>query len=181
MYYGMIKDKDVANGRGVRVTLFVSGCRNHCKGCFQPETWNFNYGEEFTEETENQILEMLKPMFIDGLTLLGGDPFEPENQKALLPFLRKVKEQYPKKDIWAFTGYLYDNLLKGDVHPCCEETEEMLSLIDVLVDGPFMEEKKNLALRFRGSENQRLIDLRATRKTGELTLIPDRVRGSIYD
>lgn len=181
MYYGMIKDKDVANGRGVRVTLFVSGCRNHCKGCFQPATWNFNYGEEFTEETENQILEMLKPMFIDGLTLLGGDPFEPENQKALLPFLRKVKEQYPKKDIWAFTGYLYDNLLAGGVHPCCEETEEMLSLIDVLVDGPFMEEKKNLALRFRGSENQRLIDLRATRKTGELTLIPDRVRGSIYD
>lgn len=181
MFYGAIKDKDVANGRGVRVTLFVSGCRNHCKGCFQPETWNFIYGQEFTEETKEQIFHMLKPIYIDGLTLLGGDPFEPENQKVLLPFLREVKEKYPKKDIWAFTGYIYDNLLKKEGHPCCEETEEMLSLIDVLVDGPFMEEKKNLALRFRGSENQRLIDLNATRKTGTIALIPDRVRGSIYD
>lgn len=181
MYYGMIKDKDVANGAGVRVTLFVSGCRNHCKGCFQPETWNFTYGKEFTEETEQEILELLKPIYIDGLTLLGGDPFEPENQVCLLPFLRKVRELYPKKNIWAFTGYLYDQLLSGEGHPCCEETEEMLSMIDVLVDGPFVEEKKNLALKFRGSENQRLINLKETRKTGELVLIPDRVRGSIYD
>ncbi len=181
MYYGMIKNKDVANGSGVRVTLFVSGCRNHCKGCFQPETWEFSYGEEFTEATEQQLLELLKPMYIDGLTLLGGDPFEPENQVCLLPFLRKVKELYPKKNIWAFTGYLYDTLVSGEGHPCCEATGEMLSLIDVLVDGPFMEEKKNLALRFRGSENQRLIDLNATRETGSPVLIPDRKRGSIYD
>ena len=181
MYYGMIKDKDVANGKGVRVTLFVSGCRNHCEGCFQPETWNFSFGQEFTEETEEEILKMLKPMYIDGLTHLGGDPFEPENQACLLPFLKKVKEVYPKKDIWAFTGYLYDQLIAGESHPRCEHTEEMLSLIDVLVDGPFILEKKNLALRFRGSENQRLIDLNATRKTGGLVLIPDRKRGSIYD
>ncbi len=181
MYYGMIKDKDIANGSGVRITLFVSGCRNHCRGCFQPETWDFSYGEPFTEETEEQILEMLKPDYIDGLTLLGGDPFEPENQESLLPFIRKVKEQYPNKSIWAFTGYLYENLISGEGHPCCRETGEMLSLIDVLVDGPFMEEKKNLALRFRGSENQRLIDLKGTRDTGRLTLIPDRKRGTIYD
>ncbi len=181
MYYGAIKDKDVANGSGVRVTLFVSGCRNGCKGCFQPETWSFTYGQEFTEETEEQLLEMLKPGYIDGLTLLGGDPFEPENQKCLLPFIKKVRAEYPKKNIWAFTGYLYEDLLSGTGHPCCQETEEMLSLIDVLVDGPFVEEKKNLALRFRGSENQRLIDLAATREQGEIVLIPDRKRGTIYD
>ncbi len=181
MYYGMIKDKDIANGSGVRTTLFVSGCRNHCKGCFQPETWDFSYGKEFTEETEQQIFEMLKPSYIDGLTLLGGDPFEPENQAALLPFIRRVKKMYPEKNIWAFTGYLYENLLSGEGHPCCPETQELLSLIDVLVDGPFVEEKKNLALRFRGSENQRLIDLNKTRKTGEPVLIQDRKRGSIYD
>lgn len=181
MYYGMIKDKDVANGIGVRVTLFVSGCRNHCEGCFQPETWNFEYGEPFTTETEEKLLEMLKPMYIDGLTLLGGDPFEPENQAVLLPFLKRVKEKYPQKNIWAFTGYLYDNLIAGEGHPCCESTGEMLSLLDVLVDGPFVLKQKNLALRFRGSENQRLIDLNASRKQGELVLIPDRKRGSIYD
>lgn len=181
MYYGMIKDKDVANGSGVRVTLFVSGCRNHCEGCFQPETWNFEYGEAFTAETEEKLLEMLKPMYIDGLTLLGGDPFEPENQLVLLPFLRRVKETYPKKNIWAFTGYLYENLIAGEQHPCCDSTREMLSLIDVLVDGPFVLKLKNLALRFRGSENQRLIDLNASRKQGELVLIPDRKRGTIYD
>lgn len=181
MHYGMIKNKDVANGAGVRVVLFVSGCRNHCKGCFQPETWNFDYGQEFTKETEEEILEMLKPVFIDGLTLLGGDPFEPENQVCLLPFVKKVKAAFPKKNIWAYTGYHYETLLEGKEHPCCEATTEMLSLIDVLVDGPFVEEKKNLALRFRGSENQRLIDLNATREKGELVLIPDRKRGSIYD
>lgn len=181
MHYGMIKDKDVANGAGVRVTLFVSGCRNHCRGCFQPETWDFSYGQAFTGDTEEQLLAMLEPFYIEGLTLLGGDPFEPENQSCLLPFLKRVKEQYPKKNIWAFTGYLYEDLMEGKGHPCCEETQEMLSLLDVLVDGPFVEAQKNLALRFRGSENQRLIDLQETRKTGSLVLIPDRKRGSIYD
>ncbi|MDO4491573.1 MAG: anaerobic ribonucleoside-triphosphate reductase activating protein [Lachnospiraceae bacterium] len=181
MYYGMIKNKDVANGKGVRVTLFVSGCRNHCKGCFQPETWDFEYGQPFTQETEEEILSMLSPGYIDGLTLLGGDPFEPENQRVLLPFIKKVKEHFPEKNIWAFTGYLYETLLGGEAHPCSEETEEMLALMDVLVDGPFVEEQRNLALRFRGSENQRLIDLNATRKTGEIQLIPDRKRDTIYD
>ncbi|MDO4617851.1 MAG: anaerobic ribonucleoside-triphosphate reductase activating protein [Lachnospiraceae bacterium] len=180
MYYGMIKNKDVANGAGVRITLFVSGCRNHCRGCFQPETWDFSYGEKFTEETERQILDLLEPSYIDGLTLLGGDPFEPENQRDLLPLIKRIKKRFPEKNIWAFTGYLYEDLIAGAKHPCCEMTQEILSLIDVLVDGPFIEEQKNLALRFRGSENQRLIDLNATRNTGTITLIPDRKRGSIY-
>ena len=173
MYYGNIKNFDIANGVGVRVTLFVSGCTNHCPGCFQPETWNFTYGEPFTEETENTLLEMLAPDYINGLTLLGGDPFEPENQRSLLPFLRRVRETYPKKTIWAFSGFLYEDMLTPGCHAHCEVTEEMLSLIDVLVDGPFVEEKKDISLRFRGSSNQRLIDLNLTRSTGSLTMWND--------
>jgi len=173
MYYGNIKNFDIANGIGVRVTLFVSGCTNHCPGCFQPETWSFTYGEPFTEETENKLLEMLSPDYINGLTLLGGDPFEPENQRALVPVLRRVREAYPKKTIWAFSGFLYEDMLTSGCHAHCEVTEEMLSLIDVLVDGPFVEEKKDIALRFRGSSNQRLIDLDLTRRTGTLTMWND--------
>lgn len=160
MYYGEIKNCDIANGIGVRVTLFVSGCRNHCPGCFQPETWDFAYGKPFTEETEAYILELLKPEYINGLTLLGGDPFEPENQKALLPFLKKIKETYPIKDIWAYSGYTWEQLISGNHHANVNETPELLSLIDVLVDGPFIQEKKNIRLRFRGSENQRIINVK---------------------
>ncbi len=177
MYYGNIKNCDIADGEGVRVTLFVSGCTNRCPGCFQPQTWDFQYGQPFTKETEDTILELLAPDYINGLTLLGGEPFEPDNQRALLPFVKRVRERYPHKTIWAFSGFTLDTLLKPGSHPNCEVTRELLSLLDVLVDGPFVQEKKNLALRVRGSENQRLIDLNATRAAGELVLLPDRVRG----
>ncbi|MGM9662084.1 MAG: anaerobic ribonucleoside-triphosphate reductase activating protein [Oscillospiraceae bacterium] len=170
MYYGEIKNCDIANGVGVRVTLFVSGCRNRCPGCFQPETWAFDYGRPFTEETEKELLRLLSPSYIGGLTLLGGDPFEPENQRALLPFIRRVREAYPHKTVWAFTGYTWEALHTPGVHPWTEVTEELLSLMDVLVDGPFIEAQKNISLRFRGSENQRLIDVPATRRAGKVCL-----------
>ena len=170
MHYGQIKNCDIANGEGVRVTLFVSGCTNRCEGCFQPETWDFNYGKPFTKETEDEILAMLKPDYINGLTLLGGEPFEPQNQRVLLPFIKRVREAYPQKNIWAFTGFTLDKLQTRSPHPRCEVTDEMLSLIDVLVDGKFILAQKNIRLRFRGSENQRLIDLPASLKSGEVVL-----------
>ena len=161
MYYGNIKKTDIADGDGVRVSLFVSGCRNFCKGCFQPETWDFKYGTEFTQETENQILEFLRPSYISGLTVLGGEPFEEENQRILAPFLRKVKETYPSKTIWCYTGYVLEkDLLPEDGRKHCEATGEMLKYIDILVDGPFIEEQKNISLKFRGSENQRILKLK---------------------
>ena len=166
MNYGNIKKYDIADGIGVRVSLFVSGCRHHCKGCFQPETWNFAYGSLFTGETEEEILEALSPSYIEGLTLLGGEPMEPENLEVLLPFLRRVKEKFPDKTIWCYSGYTLEQL-QGRAD---EGTDGMLSLIDVLVDGEFVEEKKNLRLKFRGSENQRLIDLPETLKTGSVVL-----------
>ena len=174
MYYGEIKNCDIANGEGVRVTLFVSGCTNRCEHCFQPQTWAFDYGKPFTEETEDSVLEMLKPAHINGLTLLGGEPFEPENQRRLVQLLRRVRRELPEKNIWSFTGFTYETLLTEGSHPRCEVTDEMLSLLDVLVDGRFVEELKDITLRFRGSSNQRLIDLRATRRTGQLQLLPDR-------
>lgn len=158
--YGEIKKCDIANGEGVRVALFVSGCRHHCKGCFNSMTWDFNYGKKFTEETEEEILEALKPNYIDGLSLLGGEPFEPENQEVLVKLLRKVKERYPEKNIWCYSGYLFDEELKKESRARCEYTDEMLSMLDVLVDGRFEEDKKNITLLFRGSENQRLIDVK---------------------
>lgn len=170
MHYGEIKNCDIANGIGVRVSLFVSGCTNCCEDCFQPETWDFNYGNDFTEETENKILEMLAPDYICGLTVLGGEPFEPENQRVLVDFLRKVRRKYPEKSIWCFTGFTLEMLETEGTHCHCEVTEEMLALIDVLVDGRFDKNKKNISLRFRGSENQRLIDLNLTRECGTLTL-----------
>ena len=170
MYYGEIKNCDIANGSGVRVTLFVSGCTNRCPGCFQPQTWDFCYGQPFTAETEEMILNMLKPAYIHGLTLLGGDPFEPENQRALLPFLKRVKQLYPAKDIWAFSGFTWEELHDSEAHPCTEVTEEMLSLVDVLVDGRFIEAQKNISLRFRGSENQRIIDVPATVRENKIIL-----------
>lgn len=176
MYYGEIKNCDIANGEGVRVTLFVSGCTNHCPGCFQPQTWDFCYGQPFTEETEAKILAMLAPGYINGLTLLGGEPFEPENQRVLVPFLRRVREKYPKKTIWSFSGFTLEEMRREGSHPRCEVTDEFLSLLDVLVDGRFVEELKDISLRFRGSRNQRLIDLNETRRTGELCFLPDRQR-----
>ena len=159
MNYCNIKEYDIADGEGVRLTLFVSGCRNHCKGCFQPETWDFNYGKEFTEEVENNILEKLSNWCYDGLTLLGGDPFEPENQKVLNPFLKKVKNEFPLKNIWCYTGYIYDKDLVDGGKKYNDDTLDILSNIDVLVDGPFIEELKDITLKFRGSSNQRLIYL----------------------
>nr|WP_325184449.1 anaerobic ribonucleoside-triphosphate reductase activating protein [uncultured Oscillibacter sp.] len=177
MYYGEIKNCDIANGEGVRVTLFVSGCTNHCPHCFQPQTWDFTYGRPFTEETEAYLLSLLAPDYINGLTLLGGEPFEPENQRALLPFLRRVRAACPGKNIWSFTGFTYEELLTEGSHPRCEVTDELLSLLDVLVDGRFVEELKDISLRFRGSSNQRLIDLNATRRSGEVVLLPEPKRG----
>ncbi|MBQ2735241.1 MAG: anaerobic ribonucleoside-triphosphate reductase activating protein [Clostridia bacterium] len=162
MYYGQIKNCDIANGEGVRVTLFVSGCTNHCEGCFQPETWDFCYGKPFTAETEDEVLAMLAPSYISGLTLLGGEPFEPENQRALLPFVERVRKTYPGKTIWAFSGFTIEQLWQDGSHPRCEVTDRLLSLLDVLVDGRFVLEKKNISLRFRGSENQRLLDMPKT-------------------
>lgn len=175
MYYGSIKSLDVANGPGIRVSLFVSGCRNHCKGCFQPETWNFEYGKPFTSAEENKILEYLESSNIQGLTILGGEPFEPENQRDLLPFLRKVKKKFPNKNIWIFSGYRFDDeLLKQGVHPHTDITRELLSYIDVLVDGRFVEEKKNLSLVFRGSENQRIIDVKKSFEENKVVLWDER-------
>ena len=170
MHYGEIKNCDIANGIGVRVTLFVSGCTNRCKGCFQPQTWDFSYGREFTGDTEEEILGMLAPAYIRGLTLLGGEPFEPENQRALLPFVKRMKEKYPAKDLWVFSGFTYEELKQDGSHPRCEATDELLSLADVLVDGRYVEAKKDISLRFRGSSNQRIIDLNLTRERGEIVL-----------
>jgi len=176
MYFGEIKDCDIANGEGVRVTLFVSGCTNRCKGCFQPQTWDFTYGQPFTEETEERLLAMLEPGYINGLTVLGGEPFEPENQRVLVPFLRRVRERFPRKNIWCFTGFTWEELHTEGFRARCEMTDEMLALLDVLVDGRFEEELKDISLRFRGSSNQRLIDLNASRAAGELCFLPDRER-----
>lgn len=169
MYYGEIKNCDIANGIGVRVTLFVSGCTNRCKGCFQPQTWDFSYGREFTRETEEELLKLLKPAYIRGLTLLGGEPFEPQNQRALLPFVKRMKELYPAKDLWIFSGFTYEELKTDGSHPRCEVTDELLDFADVLVDGRFVEELKDISLRFRGSSNQRIIDLNLTRQNGKIT------------
>lgn len=166
MYYSAIKYNDIANGLGVRTVLFVSGCRNHCKGCFQPETWDFCNGQVFGAQEEEEIIESLKPDYVRGLTLLGGDPFEPENQEGLIEFMRRIKEQYPGKDVWAYTGYVLETDLQPGGRKFTEYTQELLSYIDVLVDGPFIEEQKSLMLKFRGSANQRVIDMKAYRETG---------------
>lgn len=170
MYYGNIKNYDIADGEGVRVTLFVSGCTNHCRDCFQPQTWDFCYGQKYTEETEAEILQLLGNENIDGLTLLGGEPFEPENQRELIKLLSKVRAEYPQKDIWSYTGFVYDkDLLKGQ-RKYTEVTDEFLSYLKVLVDGPFIAEQKNISLYFRGSENQRVIDMQKTLKDGKVVL-----------
>lgn len=159
MNYGTIKKVDIANGLGVRSTLFCSGCTHHCNGCFQPQTWDFNYGNEFTKETEDEIIESLKPYYIDGLTLLGGEPFEPENREVLLSLVKRVKAELPDKTIWAYSGYSFNQLI-GKENARCGNAIELLSQIDVLVDGEFVADKKNISLRFRGSSNQRIIDVK---------------------
>ena len=166
MYYGEIKKTDIANGTGVRVTLFVSGCRRHCKNCFNPETWSFTNGQPFTDDTAREIIDALRPSYINGLTLLGGEPMEIENQRAFLPFVRQVRAAYPDKTIWCYTGCTLERDLYAGGTYHCEATDELMSLIDVLVDGEFIEEKKNLRLRFCGSTNQRIIDMKATRENG---------------
>lgn len=170
MNYATIKNCDIANGPGVRVSLFVSGCTHHCPGCFNEVAWDFNYGQPFTEETIEAILDMLRPSYIRGLTLLGGEPFEPQNQNAVVQLLRRVRAELPQKSIWAFSGYLFDqDILSGRLG----DTAEYVSYLDVLVDGPFIVSKKNLSLRFRGSDNQRLIDVKASLASGQIVLWED--------
>ena len=172
MHYGNINKFDIANGEGIRTTLFVSGCTNRCKGCFQPETWAFDYGEPFTDEVANEILSTFEQSAVKGLTVLGGEPMEPSNQRVLLPFLKEFKRRYPTKNLWLFTGNLYEELTgaRGEHPKCLDITAELLSLVDILVDGRFEEDKKQLGLRFRGSTNQRVIDMNKTRAAGEIVI-----------
>lgn len=170
MNYGEIKFNDIANGEGVRVSLFVSGCTHHCKNCFNKETWDFNFGKPFTSETENEIISALAPEYINGLTLLGGEPMEPANQKALLPFVKKVKATYPNKTIWCYSGYLFDDELLKPSRAYCPWTRELLSYIDILVDGEFKDELKDITLRFKGSSNQRVIDVQKSLQQSKVVL-----------
>ena len=183
MHYGAIKKFDIANGEGIRTTLFVSGCRNRCKGCFQPETWDFTYGQPFTKETADEIFATMDNSSVRGLTILGGEPMEPENQREILPFLRRFKEKFPDKTVWLYTGNLYEELTgkMGEHYKCIECTEELLSYVDILVDGRFVEEEKRLGLRFRGSANQRVIDMNETRRSGRLTIWRGCLEDRIYD
>ena len=171
MNYATIKPRDIANGPGVRVSLFVSGCTHHCPGCFNQEAWDFSYGEPFTQEVVDRILELLRPGFVRGLTLLGGEPFEPQNQEAVLELVRRVRAQLPQKDIWCYSGYLFEELAKGNVG---EHSRELLEQLDVLVDGPFVLEQKDLGLQFRGSANQRIIRVPPSLKAGTVCLWQDR-------
>ena len=160
MHYGNIKYFDIADGEGVRTTLFVSGCTNKCPGCFQPETWDFNYGNEYTKETEDQIIKSLEPYYVNGLTLLGGEPCEPENQAVLVNLVERVKKECPGKNIWAYTGFIYDKDLVPGGRKYTEYTDRILACVDVLVDGPFIEAQKDITLKFRGSANQRIIEMK---------------------
>lgn len=176
MNYADIKQYDVANGPGVRVSLFVSGCTHHCKECFNPETWDFHYGKPFTEETIDKILEYMEPDYIKGITLLGGEPFEHVNQQGLLPLLEAVQKKYPDKNIWCFTGYDFEKDILGRMIHEWKETKKMLSYIDVLVDGEFMIDKKDLGLAFKGSSNQRSILVQESLESGKLCLWqPDHI------
>ena len=170
MYYGEIKKCDIANGEGVRTSLFVSGCRRHCPFCFNYQTWDFNFGKEYTQEVEDEIVESLSPSYVKGLSLLGGEPFEPENQLELVKLLRRVKKEFPNKTIWCYTGNVLERDLLNKSFYTTEVTLEMLSLIDVLVDGEFVQDLKNISLEFRGSSNQRIIDVKKTLASGEVVL-----------
>ncbi|MDD6038630.1 MAG: anaerobic ribonucleoside-triphosphate reductase activating protein [bacterium] len=173
MYYGALKKTDIANGPGVRVALFVSGCTHHCKECFNPETWDFTYGEEFTDVVRNELFEALAPDYIQGLSVLGGEPFEPSNQRVLAELFRVVRERFPQKTIWVYSGYTLEDELMSESRARCEVTDEILTMIDVLVDGEFVLEKKNISLKFRGSENQRIIDMKATLREGKTIVLDD--------
>lgn len=173
MNYASIKEYDIANGVGVRVSVFVSGCTHHCKGCFNRETWNFDYGEKWTKDVEDRVIELCKKGYIKGLTLLGGEPFEPQNQEGVCHLIKRFKEEYPQKDIWAYSGYTFDKDLSPNGKAWTKWTKGMLENIDVLVDGEFVLELKNLRLKFRGSSNQRIIDVPASLKTGNVVQIPD--------
>ncbi len=171
MNYATIKPHDTADGYGVRVSLFVSGCTHHCKGCFNSEAWDFNYGNCYTKETEDQIIDLLKRDYIRGLSLLGGEPMEPQNQAVLVNLIRRVKSELPEKDIWCYSGYLFDHDLVKGGRAYTEYTDEILSDLDVLVDGKFVEELKDLKLKFRGSSNQRLIDVKNSLSNHSVVLI----------
>ena len=173
MNYATIKYYDIANGPGVRTSVFVSGCRHRCPGCFNAVAWDFAYGQPFDKATRNQVFASCQPDYIAGLSLLGGEPFEPENQRVLVPFVRRVRETYPQKTVWAFSGFTLEELRTEGSHPRCEVTDELLSMLDVLVDGRFVEALKDISLRFRGSSNQRLIDMKKTLASGEIVLLPD--------
>ena len=179
MNYGEIKKCDIANGEGIRVSLFVSGCTHHCPGCFNQDTWDFRYGQEYTKKTQKEILDALAPGYINGLSLLGGEPFEPQNQKVLTGLLREVKEKYPEKDVWCYSGYLFDKELLAESRARCEYTDEMLSMIDVLVDGRFVEKQKDIRLAFRGSSNQRVIDVKKSLESGEVILWKPKVKRGV--
>ncbi len=165
-----IKKVDIADGIGVRVSLFVSGCTHHCKNCFNPETWDFGYGTPYTAETEQEIIDALKPSYIRGLTLLGGEPFEPVNQRVLVGLLRRVRAELPEKDIWSYSGYTFEELT-GYSRARCEVTDEMLSMLDILVDGEYVDALRNIRLRFRGSENQRILDVPKSLKEGRAVVL----------
>ena len=170
MNYGEIKKNDIANGCGVRVSLFVSGCPHHCKGCFNEQTWDSSYGQLFDEKVLNEVIDALNPAYVKGLTLLGGEPMTRENQKGLLPLLRRMKEEYPDKDIWCFTGYVFEKDILHMMLKDWEETKEFLSYIDVLVDGPYVEALKDWSLKFRGSSNQKVIRVQESLKQGQTIL-----------
>ena len=173
MNYAAIKEYDIANGEGVRITLFVSGCTNHCFNCFQPETWDFNYGQPYTKDTKQHILKFLDNPLVSGLTLLGGDPFEFSNQESLVELCKEVKELYPDKNIWTYTGFILDqDLLEGGKRHG-PYTDELLTYIDILVDGPYIDSQRNISLKFRGSENQRIIDLKKSLQEQEVILYLD--------
>lgn len=180
MNYSTIKKHDIANGPGVRVSLFVSGCTHHCPGCFNPETWDFNHGQLFDSDVINEILEALQPSYIHGFSLLGGEPFEYKNQLGLLPLLKEIRQRFPDKDIWCYTGYDFERDILEDMAKKWSETYEMISLIDILVDGKFIESKKDLALRFRGSSNQRIIKVPESLKENKIVLWDDTTDFSIY-
>lgn len=173
MYYADIKKVDVANGPGVRVSLFVSGCTHKCKGCFNEEAWDFKYGHEYTKKEEDKIIELLKPDYIEGITILGGEPFEYVNQKGILPLLRRIRKELPNKTIWCFSGYTFDTDILEDMCNKYEETKELISYIDVLVDGKFEIDKKNFKLKFRGSSNQRIINIKESLKNNKVILMDE--------